>query len=150
MKEYWSTILKFFLVYLIYNLILWLFLLLIGRESQSYDELFVIWLGGALILPILFVGYLVRKRGARLDRAFERMHHIFSGEPYALLLYVVFAGSFGIIWYGGWQLSEYLYYSEIISNSIASIITFVSLILAYPISFYLLVKVSDYLDLHGY
>ena len=150
MKRYWRAIVKFLLIYLIFHSVLWIFLLLVGNKNQLYDELFVIWLGGTLILPILFVGYLVWTRGERLDRAFGRMLQIYSGEPYALLLYVVLAGSFGIIWYGGWHLSEYLYHNEIISNTIASIILIVSLILAFPISFYLLVKVSDYLDLHGY
>ena len=150
MKRYWKSIVKFLLIYLIFHSILWILILLVGDISQLYDELFVIWLGGTLILPILFVGYLTRKRGERLDRAFGRMLQIFSGEPYALLLYVVLAGSFGIIWYGGWQLSEYLYHNEIISKTIYFIILGGSFILAYPISFYLLVKVSDYLDLHGY
>ena len=126
-------------------------MLLVVRESQSYDELFAIWLGGALILPILLVGFFVWKRDEKLEGAFRRILHIYSGEPYyTLTLYVVFVGSFGIILYGGWHLSQYLYHNEIISNTIASIILVSSLILAFPISFYLLVKVSDYLYLHGY
>jgi hypothetical protein len=150
MKEYWKSIVNFLIIYLFFHLFFWLLLLLVGNRNQIYDELFVIWFGGTLILPILFVGYFLRKRGERLDRAFGRMLQIYSGEPYALLLYAVLVGSFGIIFYGGWQLSQYLYHNEIISNTIASIILLCSLILAIPISFYLLVKISDYLDLHGY
>lgn len=150
MKKSWKSIVYFLIFYLIFHLFFWLLLLLVGKRSQSYDELFVIWFGGTLILPILFVGYFFWKRGERLDRAFGRMLQIYSGEPYALLLYAVLVGSFCIILYGGWQLSQYLYHNEVISKNIASIILLICFILAYPISFYLLVKVSDYLDFHGY
>lgn len=111
----------------------------------------VIWLGGTLTLPILFVGYLVWKRSDEFEGAFRRIFHRYTGvHYYTLLLYVVFAVSFGMILYGGWLLSQYLFHNEIISNTIASIILVGSLILAFPISFYLSVKVSDYLYLHGY
>jgi hypothetical protein len=62
----------------------------------------------------------------------------------------VFLSIFGIMFYGGWILSQYLIQNGIISNDFIFLILVGSVIFAFLLSFNILLKVSDYLYLRGY
>jgi hypothetical protein len=85
-----------------------------------------------------------------LKKAISRIYWSpFRGDWYGLLLLAVLDVPFVLIWIGGWRLGDYLYYNDLISKNIQGIFFLGSLILAFPVSFYLLKKTSDYFDLHG-
>ncbi len=150
MKNDWFLIGKFLRYFLIFQAIIISILIIASQGGAFFAEIFLIWIVLTIIIPILFIGYLTKNRGGRLNRAYTRLFHVYAADPYGLLLLIVLAGSFAVIWYVSRFLSEYLYYRNLISHQISLIIWFGGLLLAFPISFYLLVKVSDYLDLHGF
>lgn len=151
MKGFRRIIVNFLKSYFVFHLVLWLFLLLVGNKNQLYSGLFTIWFGGTIILPIFLCWYFVLFRGEEFEGAFRILFHSNLGVPYyTLLLFVVFAGFFVIIFYCGWQIAQYLYNNKIISNEFVMLISICSLFLAILISFFMLKKVSDYLYLHGY
>jgi len=83
-------------------------------------------------------------------RAINRAWWAFlRGDFYGILLLAVLDVTFVLIWIGGWWLGNYLYFNEMISKNAYGVIVVLSLILSFPISFYLLVKVSNYLDSRG-
>jgi len=71
------------------------------------------------------------------------------GDFYGVLLLVVLDGTFLGLWIGGWLLDDFLFYNNIISGRYHGVFFFSGLILAFPVSFYLLVKASNYLDSRG-
>lgn len=150
MKNDWYLVGKFLRYFLIFQAIIFSILITASQGGAFFAEILIIWIVLTIIIPILFVGYLTRNRGGRLDRAYIRLLHAYAADPYGLLLLIVSAGSFAIIWHGIWHLADYLYFHNVISHQISLIMSFGGLILAFPLSFYLLVKVSDYLDLHGF
>ena len=151
MRTYWRPIFKFFKIYSIFHLIFWLFLLMIGRDNQSYSDLLVIWFGVTLLLPLIYGWVLVLFRGDKFEGAFRIIFHINLGVPYyTLFLLIVFLGCFVILFFGGWNLYQYLYQNGIISNELVFLIMVGTFIFAFLFSYYLLLKVSDYLYLHGY
>lgn len=74
---------------------------------------------------------------------------ILRGDFYGFLLLLVLDVSFLVLFVGGWQLDDFLYYNNLISDSFRGVFFFGGLILAFPISFYLLKRASDYFDSHG-
>ena len=151
MRDYWNFIFKFFKIYLIFHLLFWLFLLILGRQHRFFDELFAIWFGAAVLLPIFYGWYLVLLKGNKFEGAFRIVFHINMGEPfYTLFLLVLFLGSFSLLFYGGWNLIQYLDQNRIILHELIFLIMVFSSVFAFLISFYLVLKVSDYLYLRGY
>jgi hypothetical protein len=151
MREYWNSIFKFLKIYFIFHLLFWLFLLIISRETRYFDELFIIWFGLTVLMPIFYGWYLVLLKGDQFEGAYRIIFHINMGEPFfTLFLLILFLGCFSLFFYGGWNLIQYLHQNRIILNELNFLIMVGSAVFAFLVSFSLLLKLSDYLYLHGY